>query len=174
MKKIFSKLLIIAILCTIITLTLCVCSVYDMGNAQNSVTEEIIGEVVDNNSPASSWLLFWGLGIGAMADIGSALVIGFLVLIIPGFLLLMIVILQSIARLIQVGAEKHWKNITSKVLTYISIVLQFLICFSLLFNILSNLLIRKFVLVIALVLNIVCIVLFIKELSKIKKMPKTL
>lgn len=81
----------------------------------------------------------------------------------------MIVVSQSIARLIQIGTEKKWKNTTSKVFTYISIVLQVLVCLSLLFNILSNLIVNKILLVIALVLNIVCVVLFIKELLKIKK-----
>ena len=81
----------------------------------------------------------------------------------------MIVVSQSIARLIQIGTEKKWKNTTSKVFTYISIVLQVLVCLSLLFNILSNLIVNKMLLVIALVLNIVCVVLFIEELSKIKK-----
>ena len=172
MKKIFSKLLIIEVSCLIITVLLCIFSIYNIGNVQNSVTGEIIEQEVDTNSPASGWFLLGGLGIGAVADIGHAIMIGFAVLIIPGFLLLITAILQIIARLMQIGIEKHWKNITSKVLTYISIVLKFLVCFVLLFDVLSNLMIRKFVLVVALVLNIVFIVLFIKELSKIKKVIK--
>lgn len=169
MKKSLLKLLVIAILCAIITVIFCVCSIYNMGNAQSSTMGQIIDEVVDTNSPLAGWQLLFGVGIGSMADVGIALAMGFLVIIIPGFLLLMIAILQSISNLIQIGGEKHWKNTTSKVLTYISIVLQVLVCLLLLFDILNNNIVNKMLLVIALILNIICIFLFIKELSKIKK-----
>lgn len=168
MKKNFSKLLIIAFLCLIITVFFCIFSIYNMDNTQNPKTGQMV-EKVDTDSPAAGYAVLAGLGIGTMSDIGSAIIIFTTVLLIPSFLLLIIVILQMIARLMQIGIEKHWKNITSKILTYISIVLQFLVCFVLLFDILSSLTTGKFMLVLAFILNIASIVLFIKELSEIKK-----
>ena len=94
MKKSLLKLLVIAILCAIITVIFCICSIYNMGNAQSSTMGQIIDEVVDTNSPLAGWQLLFGVGIGSMADVGIALAMGFLVIIIPGFLLLMIAILQ--------------------------------------------------------------------------------
>ena len=168
MKKNLLKLLVIAILCAIITLFFCFCSI--KYNSSFTTTEQVINEVNEGiDSPGAGWyLLFTGRTAVAM-DFAMAISIMIFTLIIPGFLLFMIVVSQSIARLIQIGTEKKWKNTTSKVFTYISIVLQVLVCLSLLFNILSNLIVNKMLLVIALVLNIVCVVLFIEELSKIKK-----
>lgn len=165
MKKNFSKLLIIAFLCLFLTLLLCVFSI-NIGNA-NSLTEDIISLTVDTNAPL---FLLFGLGVGLLGDLSYAIIISFTVLILPTFLLLIITILQIVARLMQIGVEKHWKNITSRVLTWISIVLQVLVCCVLIFNILNYPIVRKFVLVVALGLNITSIVLFVKELVKSKKL----
>ena len=171
MKKNLLKLLVIAILCAIITLFFCFCSIkYNSSFTSFTTTEQVINEVNEGiDSPGAGWYLLFIGGTAVAIDFAMAISIMVFTLIIPGFLLFMIVVSQSIARLIQIGTEKKWKNTTSKVFTYISIVLQVLVCLSLLFNILSNLIVNKMLLVIALVLNIVCVVLFIKELSKIKK-----
>ena len=171
MKKNLLKLLVIAILCAIITLFFSFCSIkYNSSFTSFTTTEQVINEVNEGiDSPGAGWYLLFAGGTAVAIDFAMAISIMIFTLIIPGFLLFMIVVSQSIARFIQIGTEKKWKNTTSKVFTYISIVLQVLVCLSLLFNILSNLIVNKMLLVIALVLNIVCVVLFIKELSKIKK-----
>lgn len=170
MKKILNKLLIISIICAIISFILCFFSARS-NDFDFTTTKGVINEVneMGSDNPGAGWYLLFAGGTAATIDFAMAISIMIFTLIIPGFLLFMIVVSQSIARLIQIGTEKKWKNTTSKVFTYISIVLQVLVCLSLLFNILSNLIVNKMLLVIALVLDIVCVVLFIKELSKIKK-----
>lgn len=170
MKKILNKLLIISIICAIISFILCFFPARS-NDFDFTTTKGVINEVneMGSDNPGAGWYLLFAGGTAVTIDFAMAISIMIFTLIIPGFLLFMIVVSQSIARLIQIGTEKKWKNTTSKVFTYISIVLQVLVCLSLLFNILSNLIVNKMLLVIALVLDIVCVVLFIKELSKIKK-----
>lgn len=170
MKKTFTKLLIISIICAIISFTLCLFSV--KSNSFNfSTTNQVVDEVKEagSDNPGAGWYLLLAGGTAAMADIAIGFAMIFLVLLIPGFMLFIIVISQGISRLVQIGEEKNWKNTTSKVFTYISIVLQILLVFVYIFNLLSNLNFNKFLLGLALTLNVASIVVFIKELPKIKK-----
>lgn len=162
----FLNLFVLALLCTMITLVLCYFSTYHI--LSFSATEQMLDDALATDSPATGWFVLGGMGIGMMADIGTAIMIALFTLIIPGFLLIGIVFLQGIARLVQMGSEKHWKNITSKVLTYISIILLVLVCLILLLDILAGIA-RVIILIFALVFDIVCVVLFIKALSENKK-----
>lgn len=133
MKKNLLKLLVIAILCAIITLFFCFCSI--KYNSSFTTTEQVINEVNEGiDSPGAGWYLLFTGRTAVAIDFAMAISIMIFTLIIPGFLLFMIVVSQSIARLIQIGTEKKWENTTSKVFTYISIVLQVLVCLSLLFK----------------------------------------
>lgn len=122
MKKNLLKLLVIAILCAIITLFFCFCSI--KYNSSFTTTEQVINEVNEGiDSPGAGWYLLFAGGTAVAIDFAMAISIMIFTLIIPGFLLFMIVVSQSIARLIQIGTEKKCKNTTSNIFTYISIVL---------------------------------------------------
>ena len=110
MKKNLLKLLVIAILCAIITLFFCFCSI--KYNSSFTTTEQVINEVNEGiDSPGAGWYLLFAGGTAVAIDFAMAISIMIFTLIIPGFLLFMIVVSQSIARLIQIGTEKKWKNI---------------------------------------------------------------
>ena len=125
MKKNLLKLLVIAILCAIITLFFCFCSIkYNSSFTSFTTIEQVINEIKEcSDSPGAGWYLLFIGGTAVAIDFAMAISIMVFTLIIPGFLLFMIVVSQSIARLIQIGTEKKCKNTTSNIFTYISIVL---------------------------------------------------
>lgn len=169
MKKSLLKLLIITILCAITTFLLCYCS-YKYSFISFPTTKQVINSVNESsNSSGAGWYLLFAGGTAVTLDFLMDLSIMIFTIILPGVLLFIMIASQGIARLIQIGTEKKWKNITSKVFTYISIFLQALVCLLLILNILSDLSVNKILLAIALVINIVCVIIFIKELSTIKK-----
>ena len=112
MKKNLLKLLVIAILCAIITLFFCFCSIkYNSSFTSFTTTEQVINEVNEGiDSPGAGWYLLFAGGTAVAIDFAMAISIMIFTLIIPGFLLFMIVVSQSIARLIQIGTEKKWKT----------------------------------------------------------------
>ena len=125
MKKNLLKLLVIAILCAIITLFFCFCSIkYNSSFTSFTTIEQVINEIKECiDSPGAGWYLLFIGGTAVAIDFAMAISIMVFTLIIPGFLLFMIVVSQSIARLIQIGTEKKCRNTTSNIFTYISIVL---------------------------------------------------
>ena len=171
MKKIYNKLLIISIICAIISFALCFFSTINSG-FDFTTTKGVVNDVneMGSDNPGAGWYLLIAGGTAAMAEFAAGIAKLIIVILIPSLMLFIIMISQCIARLVQIGEEKKWKDITSKVITYISIVLQILVCFVLIFNLLSNLSFNKILVFISLVLNIVCVVLFIKELVKTKKL----
>lgn len=172
MKKTFTKLLIISIICAIISFVLCMFSV--KSNSFNfSTTNQVVDEVKEagSDNPGAGWYLLLAGGTAAMADIAIGFATIFLIILIPGFMLFFIVISQGISRLVQIGEDKKWKNTTSKVFTYISIILQIFLSFVYIFNLLSNLKFNRLLLGLALITNVANIVVAIKELIKIKKFP---
>lgn len=112
MKKNLLKLLVIAILCAIITLFFCFCSIkYNSSFTSFTTTEQVINEVNEGiDSPGAGWYLLFAGGTAVAIDFAMAISIMIFTLIIPGFLLFMIVVSQSIARLIQIGTEKNGKT----------------------------------------------------------------
>ena len=170
MKKSFTKLLVISMICAILSFALCIFSI-KTNNFNFSTTKEVVNDVneMGSDNPGAGWYFLWAGGTAAMVDMAIGFAYLFLIILIPGFMLFIIIVSQCIARLVQIGEEKNWKNITSKVFTYISMTLQFLLVLVLIFDLVSNLSVNKILLVLALTLNISSIVLFIKELLKIKK-----
>lgn len=168
MKRNFTKLLIISIICAIITFSCCFFSNKYMDYNFFSITEGIVNDVnqMESDNPGAGWYLLIFGGGSLITEFGIVLLYFIFVIVIPGFILFIIMASQGIARLVQIGNEQKWKNTTSKVFTYISLVLLILFCLELLFviSILKNIL-----LLIALILSIVCVVLFIKELKEMKK-----
>lgn len=170
MKKIYNKLLIVAIICGVLSAILCCLSAMNYKfdfPATNNVVNETINLGSDN--PGSGWYLLFAGGAGLAVDFAGAVATLLLILLIPCSILLAIIISQGIARLVQIGMQKRWKNITAKTFTYISITLQIVLCLMLLFLMMSNLSCNKILLLLALIANVICVVLFIKELKKSKK-----
>ena len=163
MKKSYTKLLIIAIICLLATYLLSILSIRFI-----FVFTEEVKETVEqmNGAPGTGEYLIFGGGIAIVSDIALAFAHA-IMLGIAFFMLFLIIVSQSIARLVQIGNEKKWKNTTSKVFTTISIVFQVFVCIYLLFLMISDLMINKILFALVLILNIVSAVLFIKELRKL-------
>lgn len=170
MKKNYNKLLIIAIICGLISAILCYLSAinykFDFATTNNVVNEAVN---MGNDNPGAGWYLLFAGGVSFTTEFASAIAILLLILLIPCSILSAIIISQCIARLAQIGVQKRWKDVIAKILTYISITLQIVLCLILLFLIISNLSCNKILLLFALIVNVICIVLFIKELTKAKK-----
>ncbi len=172
MKKSYTKLLIITIVCAIAILVLCILAIkYNNTYQPFAATEQVINEVKEAGSDtpgAGEYLLIAG-GTSLAVDFATVLAITIFTIAIPGFLMFIILISQLIARLVQIGEEKKGKNTTSKVFTIISIVLQIILCTYQLFIIICEFEINKILLSLTLILNITSVVLYIIELKKIKK-----
>ena len=164
MKKNLTKLAIISIVCGIVLIMLCYFSIkYTPSFGQ--VYDEVVNELGSDSGVGE----LIGLPISAVTEMGIVIVYGF-ILLIPSAMIFIIILLQIIARLMQLGNEKNWKNITSKILTYISMVIQIFLSIILLFYIFSNLKVNKILLMIAFIINVICIITFIIELKKIRSL----
>lgn len=171
MKKFYTKLLVVSIICTILIFILCLITLLVNGFdflATEQAADELNRAV--NDTDGGEYLLYFLLkgGFSLMLDFTGGITYLFITLIIPSFILLAIIFSQSIARLFQISTEKKWKNITSKIFTYISLALQFLLLYRL-FVILSISNINKIAIFITLFVNIFCIIFFIYTLIKLKK-----
>ena len=169
MKKILTKLLITSILCAIISSALCFFSI-PSSNSKTSRTNQKLNEILseDDIDDVEGYSYILEISGSILADVAEGLVYAF-ILLIPSAILFIIIISQVISRLVQIGDEKNWKNTLSKVFTYISVVLQGILCITLVLYMLSSLNLNRVLLFLNLILNIGCIVFFIKELAKIKK-----
>lgn len=166
MKKSYTKLLIIAIICLILTYVF-----FSLVMKIEFTYTEQVGEQLNEmgtDNPGAGWFLLFGGGTALAADFLTALAY-VIILGIPLLILFFISISQIIARLVQIGEEKKGKNTTSKVFTIVSIVLQIVLCTYLLFIIICEFKINKILLSLALILNVSSVVLFIKELRKMKR-----
>lgn len=169
MKKFYTKLLIVSIICTILVFILCFITLFING-FDFLATENVIDELnsADRDMPGGAEYFLIKGGFSLLTDFTVGLAYLFITLIIPSFILLAIILSQSIARLFQISTEKKWKNITSKIFTYISLLLQILLFYRL-FVISSLPNINTIATYIALFVNIFCIIFFIYTLIKLKK-----
>lgn len=167
MKKSLTKLLIIAIICLIISGLFIRLSMNEFTFTFTEQVKEEFNEM-DKDNPGAGWYLLIVGGTAFTTDLFLAFAYAIL-LGVPLLTLIIIVLLQIIARLMQIGEKKKWKDTTSKVFTSISIVVQILLCVYLLFIMICGFMINKLLLALVLALNITSVVLFIKELRKVKK-----
>lgn len=171
MKKFYTKLLVVSIICTIFVFMLCLITLFING-FDFLATEQAVDELNRsvNDTDGGEYLLYFLIkgGFSFMLDFTVGITYLFITLIIPSFILLAIILSQIIARLFQISTEKKWKTIASKIFTYISLMLQFLL-FARLFVILSIPNINVVAIFIALFINIFCIIFFIYTLIKLKK-----
>lgn len=175
MKRNFTKLLIIsiifAIIITIINTGFCLGAINNTDYEPFSTTKGIVNEVnqLGSDNPGSGWYLLVAGGTSLFAEAGiilSYFIIFIVVVGIPAFILFLVIIFQGIARVFQIGTEKKWKNITSKVFTYISSVLLVLLCLVLFYEFYA---LRNFLLFIAWILSLIFVIVFVKELIAMKK-----
>ena len=168
MKRIFNKLLVISLVCSILSVLLCIISI---GNF-DSYTLDAIDEMQSNNNTddVSGYANLMKVSLSMFLDVGGILGYFIFVVLIPGLILFVIVILQAFARLFQIGNEKKWKNIVSRILSYISIFFQVLVCIVLILDFFRSLSVNKILLIVVFILNIISIVMFFYELSNIKKL----
>lgn len=170
MKKFFTKLLVVSIICSIIIFILCFIATFTT-NFDFLATKKVVDEVnkAGGNTPGiGEYLLIMG-GFALMLDVSAGVLLLFITLINPSFILIAIILSQSISRLFQIGSEKKWKNINSKIFTYVSLVLQFLLCSRLLLLLRLDFIINNVPILIALFINIFCIIFFIYTLIRLKK-----
>ena len=173
MKKIYLRLLIAAVLCAIVSMLLLYLTIHYTSIEPFSTTRHVVNETIgsgDTNPGAGEYFLIAG-GLSLLADFSILFYLIILFFLIPGFIFLVIVISQLVAFLFQLGDAKEWKNKTSKVFTYISMVLEIILCVYHLCMLLASIVYNIIFLILSLVINILCAYLFIKTLRSLKKMP---
>lgn len=170
MKKSLNFLLILSIICLALISVLCFSSI-----VFNEFNFPFTNEVAENfnnmeeGNPGSGWYLLFAGGVALLGDFTILFFFVFLLIFVPFVMNFLIVIIQGVARLFQIGLEKKWKNIVGKVLTVISIIIEILLCIILLFIFISNVQVSKILLFLALTLNITTVVLFIREFINMNK-----
>ena len=93
-------------------------------------------EGVDGDTPGGGELILISAFVSGMTFLGELTIIIIIIamfLVIPVVVNSLALIINLIARLFQIGESKNWKNITTKVLLYVSIVLQGLLSIYILF-----------------------------------------
>lgn len=169
MKKAYTKALIFSLLCAIITIFLCfIAFKYHTNFNIFSATEKVVNETKNGNPGDGEYFLIAG-GLSVIGGIGALLVLFILIFLLPGIMSFAIFILQAISRLVQIGSENKCKNITCKVFTYISIILEIVLCIDIFIVIISTYISNKFSLIIVLLVNILCIIFYFKGVLFPKK-----
>lgn len=158
MKKLTNKLLIITFISSMVATIFFVLAVRFTDFTLFSITSSLFEE-----SSEAGLILF---PISFLADFAAIFMYFFLIFIIPCLGLSISVIMQIIARLFQFGEIKKWKNITSKVFSYISLSLLILLFLYLILIFLSTF---NIFLLFGTISVLVGIVLFIREMIKNKR-----
>ena len=170
MKKSLSFLLYLSMACLVLTAVLNFTSfVFDDFNLF-PITNEVVenfNEMEDN--PSSGWYLILAGGGALLADFTIGIALVFILVFIPIMMNLLIIVFQIIARLFQIGAEKKWKNIVSKVFTVFSIIVQVQLCILLFFAVISEIQISKILLFISLAINITSVFFYSREFRKMNQ-----
>jgi len=163
MKKIFTKLLVIAIVSVILSMVFCLLSIN--GADIMSPSDEIIEGIndIDKESITVGYEAIARVLGGGLAALAGVAVI---VYVLSGvfFTFLLILILQIVARIVQIGTEDKWKNTVSKWCSYISIALYVVVCLIFFAGLITGFL--SYMILLPLILNIYCLIVFIKTLSK--------
>jgi hypothetical protein len=174
MKKQYTKILIISIVCAILSFTLLYFTPTKSNTTYYDLNSNIDndGEISDPEGYAILITTFGKLAVNSIKFIGD--IFSLIMLVFPILATLsLIALLQIIARLVQIGKEKKWKNVTSKVLTIISIVFQAWLCLVLIFDLVVLININKILMATIMIVNIVATVLYIVAICH-KKESKTI
>lgn len=157
MKNIMKRMLLITGVCSLIVILFNYLSVYFDDFNLFAVTSYFFEQ-----SPEAGAVFF---PMAILADFANALAWIFVLFVIPSFVVIILFGIQLISRLFQIGGIKKWKNIVSKVLSYISISIQILLSIYLVLVFISTL---NLFLLVSCCAIITAIVLNIKEIKKIK------
>ena len=168
MKTITTKLLILTIICTILSLLLCFFSLmyHQSGFGLTKKVANQVEESRQEGTPGTGEYLVLAGGAAVIADVATAIMYVTILLVVPSFILFIMLILQLIARLLQIGERQAKKENASRVLSYISMALQITLATLLLFPLISNF---SFMVLLAFGLNVASVVIFILELAKANK-----
>ncbi len=187
MKKIFTKILIISIICLLDSMIMCYFSAIFIGTTamENDVEKSIYRQKLDilnaewkmpssgNAIKLHSYILtipILALETG-FETFENGILIFMLIAVIPIIILGIITILQIIARSIQIGKEQEWKNLTSRMITIISIIIQIMLCLEIVISIIvvaKKTIIGILALMLILCLNVLVVEKVISELIKEK------
>lgn len=187
MKKIFTKILIISIICLLASMIMCYFSAIFIGTTamENDVEKSIYRQKLDilnaewkipssgNAIELHSYILtipILALETG-FETFENGILIFMLIAVIPIIILGIITILQIIARSIQIGKEQEWKNLTSRMITIISIIIQIMLCLEIVISIIvvaKKTIIGILALMLILCLNVLVVEKIISELIKEK------
>ena len=102
------------------------------------MTKTIFSELtssLDGNTPGSGELLFLSLFISTftfLGELGIMLIVILLFFVVPVSSNSLLFFINIIARLFQIGENKRWKNIITKTLLVISLIIQGILLFYLL------------------------------------------
>lgn len=187
MKKIFTKILIISIIFLLASMIMCYFSAIFIGTTamENDVEKSIYRQKLDilnaewkmpssgNAIKLHSYILtipILALETG-FETFENGILIFMLIAVIPIIILGIITILQIIARSIQIGKEQEWKNLTSRMITIISIIIQIMLCLEIVISIIvvaKKTIIGILALMLILCLNVLVVEKVISELIKEK------
>jgi len=167
MKKVFIRLFIISVISMILSGAFCVASI--MTYDAQSRTEKLLNEIQENDNISDvEGYAYIVEGAGSvLADLGEAIAQMIFIILIPGSILFLLMIVQIISMIMQIGKQSQRKALTAIICTYISFCLHVMLCLNLCFIIWSNLLVNKRMLFVALVLNVISCIVFIIQIGKI-------
>lgn len=130
LKKMSNKSIIASLIVLIITFILGLIFIKNIDfdfTATKTTVDELISNVDGNNPGAGEFMLISllvGGGLTFLGEVGLLLMTAFCYLVIPVCTNGIISIINIVSRLFQIGIDKNWKNITTKVLLYIATILQ--------------------------------------------------
>lgn len=167
MRKLFEKLLIMTLLTAVITFSLCFAALNFNDSFEATKAIGDIAEKSGNNPGVGEFLGIFGT-IAVTSDVFITAYYFSMIIAVPFFILAVMSISQLLALLFQIGEEKQWKLITGKVFTWITTVLQVILCLTILINIFTNVVASTPILIGLLVINIIFLIFFIKCLKKLR------
>ena len=138
--------------------------------AQTKKVSEEVEKMKDNNFPGGGEYLLIGGGSAVFIDFMYFAMSMIFVIVVPCGILFVIIILQFIARLVQIGIEKKGKDIASKIFTGISIFLDIGLGYILICDIF---ILKKNILLAVLTIDAFCLITFVNELSKMNRLKKS-
>jgi len=173
LKRINKNFIIISAIVLSLTLILGLIFIFNM-NSDFVITKTILGEMtssIDGNNPGAGGLLILSLfvsGLTFLGEIALLIIVAFMFFIIPVGANIVLLIINTIARLFQIGEYRNWKNITTKVLLYLSTILQGILNVYLLFLCFSGFDLLYIVIYFMLIVNIFGFIKNIINLRNIK------
>lgn len=165
------KIIIMTIIALVLTLALGLIFLFNI-NSDFVATKTVWGtmtEGVDGDTPGSGELVIIASIISGFAFLGELTAFFIIILAylgIPVFVNALILLINFIARLFQIGDSKEWKDVTTKALLYFSIVLQGLLNLYILFLCFTGYGLAYIAIYLMLIINVFA---FIKNILSMKK-----